>query len=348
MERVASVIDEVRREYAPDPRLAVFEIEIASVDRTLTLMGATSEPSAAEALHRRIALLDLAREVEDQVVRLPEHGARRAGHALVTAAVAPMLAGSLVSGVHVSQALLGHRLLVLREHGRWLQCRSADGYLGWVHRGYVHRVGEVEARRWEMAADGTACLAIDAQVLGEGEEIVARLPWGARFLLGHDGRAYLPGGESGTVVGEYVPLTEQEERFPQRGEDLVRTAARWLGAPYLWGGTTRTGVDCSGLAQSVYRTHGIEIPRDSDQQAEVGAPVDPGRDFSALRPGDLIFFAEDPGRVTHVTLSAGGSRILHSSLGNGGVRWNDLNGESPFERELRSIFVCARRLLPDG
>lgn len=347
MERIAQIVRAVRDEYAPDPRLAVFEVEVTSESHVVRLHGATSEPTAAEALHRRIALLDLAREVEDRIVRLPESGDRRTSHALVTAAIAPMLSDPRVAGIHVSQALLGHRLLVIRQLGRWLHCRSQDGYLGWVHRGYLRRVEEAEARRWEMAADRVACLSLDAEVRTDGGELLVRLPWGSRFALDHDGRAHLPDGSSGELRGEHVVLAEREPRFPQRGDAVVETAGRWMGAPYLWGGTTRAGVDCSGLVQATYRTHGVELPRDSDQQAVVGALVEPGDDFSALRPGDLLFFAEDPGRVTHVTLSTGGSRIIHSSLGNGGVRRNDLNGDNPFERELREIFVCARRILPD-
>ena len=345
IERIEAIVDQVREEYAPDPRTAVYEIEVATADHVVSLFGSTSEPTAAEALHRRIALLDASRDVEDQVVRLPDARRLRESHALVTAAVAPMLSDSRVSGIHVSQALLGHRLRVLRERGRWLHVRSADGYLGWVHRGYVHRVDEVAARRWEIGADGVTCASLETEVLSEAGDVLARLPWGARFVLGGDGRAILPTGEAGAPVGEFVPIAEQEIRFPREGEAMVATAERWIGAPYLWGGLTRAGVDCSGLAQSVYRTHGIEIPRDSDQQARQGVEVDPGPDFSRLRPGDLLFFAEDPGRVTHVTMSTGGSQILHSSLGNGGVRRNDLNGGHPFERELRQIFVCARRVL---
>ena len=116
--------------------------------------------------------------------------------------------------------------------------------------------------------------------------------------------------------------------------------------PYLWGGVTMGGVDCSGFVQALYRLHGHVIPRDSDQQSRTGEEVDPGDGFAGLRPGDLLFFAEEPGRCSHVTMSTGGSRIIHSSLGNGGVQRNDLAGRRAYERELRTLFIGARRIIP--
>lgn len=345
MDRVAALIEEIRVEFAPDPRLTVLEIGFEEDDGRLTLVGYTSEPAAAEALHARIAQLDTRLEVLDEIRRLPLPADGAPAHALVTAAAAPMLSGPLVSEPNVSQSLMGHRLLVLREHGRWLQCRSEDGYLGWVHRGYVRRVAETEAREWEMAAGGEPCFSLGARLLGEDGGIVARLPWGSRFVR-RGAEVRLPSGRTGRLEGEWIPLAEQRTRFPPVGEAVVATAARWVGAPYLWGGTTPEGVDCSGLAQAVYRTHGVMLPRDSDQQARVGEEVDPGADFGRMRPGDLLFFAEDPGRISHVVLSLGGSQIIHSSLGNGGVWRNDLQGELGYEEELRRLFVCARRFLP--
>lgn len=344
-ERVAALVEEVRRARAPDPRLSVFEIEIEETGSTLTLHGATSEPAAAEELHRRLATMDASLRIVDRLIRLPDGVEPDHGHALVTAAVAPLLAGPLVAEAHVSQALLGHRLLVLRHHGHWLQCRAQDGYLGWVHRGYLRLVGEAAARAWEIGADGVACLSIGASAVDGDGEVAARLPWGARVTSDRDGRVRLPDGSIRRVEGDLLPLVDQERRFPPTGAAIVETAARWIGAPYLWGGTTPAGVDCSGLAQAVFRTHGVELPRDSDQQASAGRPVEPGADFENVRPGDLLFFAETPERISHVTISTGGPGIIHSSLGNGGTRRNDLTGDLRFERELREIYVCARRFL---
>lgn len=345
--RLNATIREIRDDLAPDPRISVFEVRAEMDGDEVALRGACSVPAAIEELHRRIDPLDRI-PLLDEVVRLPDVPPGAPIHALVTAATAPMLAGPLITATHVSQALLGERLLILRSAGRWLQCRSEDGYLGWVHRGYLQPAEEATARVWEIGTSGLAALSLGAALIDETGEVLARLPWGARVVSEGDGRARLPDGRSGWLRGEVVPVVEQPVRFPASGEAVVATAALWVGAPYLWGGKTPAGVDCSGFVQALYRTHGISIPRDSDQQARAGEDVDPGPDFSALLPGDLLFFAEDEGRITHVTLSAGGGRILHSSLGNGGVARNDLNGELEYERELRDIFVCARRFLTAG
>src|SRR5690606_33138723 len=135
---------------------------------------------------------------------------------------------------------------------------------------------------------------------------------------------------------ETVHLGGLPDRFPRIGAAVVATAREWRSAPYVWGGTTPWGVDCSGLVQSVYRLHGIDMPRDSDQQARLGDEIPAGREFSNLRPGDLLYFAEGTSRISHVAISTGGARIIHAALGSGGVDENDLLERRDYEQELRS------------
>jgi hypothetical protein len=342
--RIQRLIDEVRREHARDPRLAVFEVEVVEDGGGLALVGATSEPAAAEALHRRVGVLGGA-PIRDEVERLPTGAEAERPYALIRAATAPFLASPLVSAPILSQTVLGQRVRVLRCAGRWAHCRSEDGYLGWVHRGYLRRMTEAEATEWEVGSGGELCFSLGALVRGEDGEVLAQLPWGARVVREEGGEVRLPDGGRGRAAGELVPVAALPDRFPADGRAVVATAAHWIAAPYLWGGITPAGVDCSGLAQAVYRTHGLLLPRDSDLQATAGEAVDPGPDFSRLLPGDLLFFAEEPHRVTHVALSLGGSRIIHASLGNGGVRRNDLLGGMRYEDELRRLFVGARRVV---
>ena len=343
-EEVRALVEEVRDQLAPDPRLAVFEVEVEVRGGTVTLVGATSEPQAAQELHRRVAGLTAWDEVVDRVQLLPEAEADERVHAIVSAAVAPMLAGPRIQTTQVSQAVLGSRLIVFRRDGRWLQCRGADGYIGWIHAGYVALMDEQRARAWELGAGGDVWISLGAEVALDDGDVMVRLPWGARVVRESGGVVRLPDGRTGIGRGELVPLGARALGFPADGAAIAETARRWLGVSYLWGGLTMGGVDCSGFVQALYRVHGTVIPRDSDQQSRAGEPVECGKDFCDLRAGDLLFFAETPGRCTHVAMSTGGSQIIHSSLGNGGVARNDMAGRRAYERELRRMFLWARRM----
>ncbi|HEX7241811.1 MAG TPA: C40 family peptidase [Longimicrobiaceae bacterium] len=326
----------------------MFDVVVETEGEVLVLQGATSEPAAAEALHREAAALGAWSVVMDRVVRLPEAESGEQVHAVVTSAVAPMLAGPSINDTQVSQTLLGHHLIVLRRTGRWLQCRAPEGYIGWVHAGYVALVDESDARAWEVGTEGEAWISLGAELSNADGEVFARLPWGARVVRESEEVVRLPDGRRGRPSGELVSAAHRPLRFPLDGAAVVASSARWIGAPYLWGGVTQAGVDCSGLVQALYRMHGRLLPRDSDQQSRTGEPVDPGDDFSSLLPGDLLFYTEEPGRVTHVTLSMGGSRIVHASLGNGGVARNDLLGRRGYERELKRILLGVRRVIGAG
>jgi gamma-D-glutamyl-L-lysine dipeptidyl-peptidase len=256
-----------------------------------------------------------------------------------------LMSAPRVQATQVSQAVLGSRLLVLRRDRRWLQCRGADGYIGWIHAGYVALGDETAARAWELGAEGEPWLSLGAEVRSPDGEVVARLPWGARVVRDREGAFVLPDRRRGEARGEMVPLGARGLAFPPEGDAICDSASRWLGVPYQWGGITMGGVDCSGFVQALYRMHGRMLPRDSDQQSRVGEAVDPGPDFAELRAGDLLFYAEEPGRCTHVTLSTGGSGIIHASLANGGVARNDMSGRRRYEAELRRMFLWARRIL---
>ncbi len=348
MNRYDDTIEEVRKHLKLDYRVSIFDVRVEERGGDLAVLGATTVPQALDELLRRLADIKDKKYIHDEVQRLPEPGSRADTHALVRAAIAPVYADPDLPAPQISQAVLGTRLDLLARAGNWCRVRLEDGYIGWVHQGYLQFGGEEWAFAWERAARGEPAISLGAELVDEAGRVFARLPWGARCVRFSQSQYELPDGRRGSIsTGEVVAIDRLADWFPPRGDSVTRTARRWIGAPYLWGGVTTAGVDCSGLVQAVFWLHGVALPRDSDQQSHMGDELDPGADFVNLNPGDLLFFSETSDRVSHVAISLGGPHIVHSALTNGGVEVNNLGGDLEYEAMLRSRFTRASRVLPD-
>ncbi len=232
-----------------------------------------------------------------------------------------------VSSAQISQRLAGHSVEVLGTEGDWLRVRGEDGYDGWMHRGYVGDAGGVDARASRRLSLG--CVARD----GTSNRTRA-LPLGA----------WLAGSEV-VVQGEAIDDAVRAASFPREPRAIAQTAVeRFSGTPYQWGGVSPWGADCSGLVQTVFWLHGVSLPRDAWQQAEIGH--DAGTDASAWLPADLAFFRDRAdGRITHVGIALGASRMVHLALGRGGHSVEQLAGTGDsYVSSLMSRFVMAKRV----
>jgi hypothetical protein len=211
--------------------------------------------------------------------------------------------------------------------------------VAWTHGGYV-RVGTTG---WleDWLARATAC-SLGCELEHQGMRL--RLPIGARLAARREGLVETADGRLARVFAGLIrpqPELYAEARLIVAPE----LALRWFGgAPYLWGGRTEWGVDCSGLVQSVYAAQGVRLPRDSDQQFAAGEEIPMSRSGAGYQAGDLLFFAEQ-GRVSHVALWAGAGRIVHATLSRGGVVGEALLADSPRLNRLREQLVGVRRVL---
>lgn len=125
-----------------------------------------------------------------------------------------------------------------------------------------------------------------------------------------------------------------------RADRLLRDADGFVGVKYKWGGNTpREGFDCSGFVKYLFARQGITLPRTSREQAGVGTRI--AADFAALRPGDLMFFAEPGEAISHVAIYVGNGEIIHSSGTTHGVGYTDLNSGGDW---FVAYFVSARRI----
>ena len=135
---------------------------------------------------------------------------------------------------------------------------------------------------------------------------------------------------------------EGESILPQKSKNkLTETAYFFLNAPYLWGGKSILGIDCSGFTQLVFSLSGIQIPRDAYQQEKIGESVD----FVDIKPFDLVFFINDKNRVHHVGIALENSQIIHAS---GQVRIDSLTNEGiihSLSNELTHRLHSIKRIL---
>ena len=244
--------------------------------------------------------------------------------AVVRSPVAPLFDEPRISSVQISQLLAGHPVALLEEPDGRCCVQGADRYEGWMHRGYLHAIGDASAHtRLSLGCVVTRC------------GLRRALPLGA--YLAH---------EDQVVSGETIDVADQGHHFPLDAAAITRTARRYFeGTSYQWGGVTPWGADCSGLVQTTFGLHGVQLPRDAWQQASAGVPGED--DPLAAREGDLLFFSDRADRhITHVAIALGHCGIVHLALGRGGFGVERLDDEEdPYVSTLRERFACARRVL---
>jgi len=332
-DRLARDISDVARKWVPDTRLGVFEVAVQGD----ALAGCTTSRDALAALRRIAADARLAADVR----LLPDSSVGDDEAAVVTAAVAPLVRESRVNADRVSEALHGETVVVLeRRDQAWLRVRAGDGYHAWINAGYVVLGTAAWADDWIARATAHS---LGAELRCEGTRF--RLAIGARAALRRDGRVETADGRLWDLgAGALRPASEvrAEARLVAAPEWALR---RFSGAPYLWGGRTEWGVDCSGLVQATYAARGVALPRDSDMQALAGRPVPLHSTGEGYEAGDLLCFA-DGRRISHVALWAGGGAgaIVHSALSRGGVASDALWDDEPGARRLREMLVTVRRV----
>ncbi len=240
-----------------------------------------------------------------------------------------------------SQLLYNEPVKVDNVSKGYARVRQRDGYQGWVDAKSIHFLPRLEY--YQLVKKCNYQIVSPTARVHSSASLSQTLPflfYGTRLYIvrRQKNRAFVRATDGGRFSLSLNCLSHVLRARPKKFDSrlIIKEADRFLGTPYLWGGTTPYGFDCSGLVQAVFRRFGINLPRDSKEQRKVGKKID----YADIRPGDLLFF---PG---HVAISTGGQGIVHASLAEGGVRRNSLKpGTVNFRKDLYEIFTEARRVI---
>ena len=351
-------LEDLRMRHLPDRRLGLWDVALEEEGDAPGITGAVTEPGAFADLQA------LAAEAGVRVAVEVLPAASGELQAIAHRSLAHLRAEPRHAAELVSQMILGEEALVLRARGDWLQVQTGDRYVAWVHHGSVVRrnAGDLESfrsrlferrppdGRFVVTARGARAIAEPAPYAAPVADLVQGAIVEAGETRGRFLEILLPDSASGWVArSDAVPADRLAQRFTPSGRAIVEHAAQFLGLPYLWGGTSEKGFDCSGFVQRLFGLHGYWLPRDSDQQASRGESVDPGSDWSGVADGDLAFFVEPgAGRATHVGILAQGGRLLHASTGRNGVSWDALDpaadGHDEYAERLAAMLTGVRRV----
>lgn len=217
----------------------------------------------------------------------------------------------------VSQVLFGETFEILEWREKWVRIITGiDSYTGWIGRTQFVMLGHLA---WQQLQREKPQLSYGAvtQAWKKSDNTVLYLPIGSSMTF-MEGNTCRVGNEKFEILGPKGDI-----------EPFYITAKSFLNAPYLWGGRTHFGIDCSGFTQAVLRLHGINIKRDASQQAQQGSLVE---SLKKADLGDLAFFINENDKITHVGILLNKTQIIHAS---GKVKIDPIDEKGIFSEELQ-------------
>lgn len=247
-------------------------------------------------------------------------------HAYCKVAISPVRESASDASEQVTQLLFGEVVELIEMHNQWVQIRTfSDNYEGYVDLKHLVFLREKDLSRW---LDGLTVEQSWSRKL-KGPEGVMRITRGA----------FRPSSEQATfsIAGNDYEWIDEEEEV---SVDRITLAKDYLNTPYLWGGKSTSGIDCSGFMQIIHRIAGINLPRDAKDQFEHGIEID----WSEREAGDLVFFKNANDKIHHVGLLINENEIIHAS---GYVRIDEITKAGivrKLDGFLSHTFFCIKRV----
>lgn len=321
LKEVEQISVAIGKEYAPDSREELFQVHFSIHGSTLIVSGETTNAEAKRALLTR--LNSLKQPVVDSINVLPDNLLGTKTWGLVNVSVCNIRTSLAHSAEMSSQAILGTPVLILKKSGSWLLIQTPDHYIGWVDDDAIFQTDASGMAAWRsgkrifyLPLSGNAVNpltkeAVTDLVAGSILKLVEISKAGTVLEMPDGRRLEIPSGDG-------MDFDLWKNKPAQTAEKLAITSKSLTGRPYLWGGTSTKGVDCSGFVKTVFYLNGIILARDASLQFLHGVFTDPQTGYTTLKPGDLVFFGrkatgDKPARATHVGLYLGEGAYINSS-----------------------------------
>lgn len=351
VQNLNSFVQEIQKEFIPDTRVQLFEVQAEQEGNIIYLRGVSMNNAATTHLLDTLAQAYTSCEVKNEIRQLPDTLLGSYTWALVKQSAVPMRAKVGDYNEMVSQATMGTPIRLLDKQDNWYRVQSPDGYIAYMENTVLQLLTEPEMQAWKKSDNRYIYTAVNGWAYADPKEnaqVVSDLVEGCIFQ-GEDYnsqfiQAILPDGRCAYVQKEACQTFEtwgNQSIDSISATSLIAHAKRILGVPYLWGGISTKGLDCSGFTKLVFQSQGILLERDASQQQKYGEAIDASQ-LANLQPGDLLFFGKTQ-RATHVGIYIGDTRFIHAS---GMVKINSLDPtQNDYNEKRHKTLICARRIL---
>ncbi len=346
-------IESLGQTFAPDKRVALFDIQLQQAGgEGFVLKGETNLKSVKNELLQKLEQQRI--PFIDSIELLPSKRLNGNHWGIVNISVCNIRSQPQHSAELATQSLLGTPLRVLKKQGEWYLIQTPDDYIGWLDQGGLILMNDSLYADWQKAPKAIYTESFGFTYNNPNEEgVISNLSSGNLLHLVDQSedhsRVLFPDKRTAFVRNsEITSFSEWLKSRQPTAENIIQSAYEFMGRPYLWGGTSGNGMDCSGFTKMVFYMNGLLLARDASQQVHTGKPIETDTTLKNLMAGDLLFFGkkatqDQKERISHVAIYLGEGKIIHSS---GRVQIQSLRrGDPDFVEERLTTFIRAKRPL---